>query len=489
MRAATRLCGWALTPVHVGDGTTLTPESYRMRPRGNADVLERFDAAAVIAAMPEAAMRGYVAALRQGGLRQAQEMIQKAADAAIVERIMVSSSARNDIERLVENPQRTGRVAPFVRSGGAPIIPGSSIKGALRTAWLAAEITDTDRSVIAGQARRQQVGKTGAVSNQLQERVFGHSGRHTEQDPMRDLSVSDIALGDEATMIDSVQVLNCTRDGSVGGAQRTQIHVERLLSLADADCAAPGLSLTLALATPDHLADRRRRADRRADGDDRAIPARSPTIEKLRAASNRHHARLWRMERDRFYAGTGTDALMDALLTAFDLASGDAAALEDALNTREAWLLRIGRYSHFEAKSVEGLRFGEKRGKNGRDGQRREARFMETGGSRTAAHDDAGRSLPFGWLLFLPAAAAPATPPRLAAPARTPTRPPAPQAPSQSPANLRITTPLRFAKGDRVTNDDETGVVKEDVPMHAKRMTVDFDGEIDEVSIEGYRRV
>jgi len=25
--------------------------------------------------------------------------------------------------------------------------------------------------------------------------------------------------------------------------------------------------------------------------------------------------------------------------------------------------------------------------------------------------------------------------------------------------------------------------------MHAKRMTVDFDGEIDEVSIEGYRRV
>ena len=40
-----------------------------------------------------------------------------------------------------------------------------------------------------------------------------------------------------------------------------------------------------------------------------------------------------------------------------------------------------------------------------------------------------------------------------------------------------------------MTNDDETGVVKEDVPMHAKRMTVDFDGEIDEVSIEGYRRV
>jgi len=460
-----------------------------MRPRGNADVLERFDAAAVIAAMPEAAMRGYVAALRQGGLRQAQEMIQKAADAAIVERIMVSSSARNDIERLVENPQRTGRVAPFVRSGGAPIIPGSSIKGALRTAWLADQTTDATRREISERARRAQVGKTGALSSQFQERVFGHSGRHTEQDPMRDLSVADIALGDEATMIDSVQVLNCTRDGSVGGAQRTQIHVERLLSLADADCAAPGLSLTLALATPDHLADRRRRADRRADGDDRAIPARSPTIEKLRAASNRHHARLWRMERDRFYAGTGTDALMDALLTAFDLASGDAAALEDALNTREAWLLRIGRYSHFEAKSVEGLRFGEKRGKNGRDGQRREARFMETGGSRTAAHDDSGRSLPFGWLLFLPAAAAPATPPRLAAPARTPTRPPAPQAPSQSPANLRITTPLRFAKGDRVTNDDETGVVKEDVPMHAKRMTVDFDGEIDEVSIEGYRRV
>jgi len=49
----------------------------------------------------------------------------------------------------------------------------------------------------------------------------------------------------------------------------------------------------------EHLADRRRRAGHRADGDDRAIPTQSPTIEKLRAASNRHTTRLWRMERDR----------------------------------------------------------------------------------------------------------------------------------------------------------------------------------------------
>lgn len=487
MRALTRLAGWALTPVHVGDGTSMTPESYRLRKRGNADVLERFDAPAVIARMPEAGMRAYVTALRQGGLRQAQEMVQKAADGAIVDWIMVSAASRDDIEPVLENRRRRGEIKPFVRSGGVPILPGSSIKGAIRTAWLAAETTDAIVCEIGSKAERERVGKTGALSNQFQERAFGHRGQQTEQDPMRDLSVGDIALGAGSTMIDKVQVLNRGAEGpvSAGPEANMQIHVERLLSLVDPDFAAPGLALSLSLATPAHVAEREKRA-----GDRAILPRHTPTLEALRGAVNRHHARLWRLERDRFYAGTGTDALMDALLEAFTLPTGGADAIEAALNARGAWLLRIGRYSHFEAKSVEGLRFGEKRGKNGRDGQRRDASFMrEAGGSRTAAHDGSGRFLPFGWVMLLPAETAPAAPPRpVAAPASTPTIRAQPRAPQAAPLR-RITTPLRFARGDRVTNGDQSGVVVNDVPMHQRRMEVSFDDGIEEVSIEGYIKV
>lgn len=487
MRALTHLAGWALTPVHIGDGAIMTPESYRLRKRGNSDVLERFDAPAVVSRMPEAGMRAYVAALRKGGLHQAHAMLQKAADALIVERIMVSAASRHDIERVLDNPQRRGEIKPFVRSGGTPIMPGSSIKGAIRTAWLAAETTDAMIREIGSRAERERVGKTGVLSNQFQERAFGHSGQHTERDPMRDLSVGDIALADESTMIDKVQVLNRSAEGPVraGPESNMQIHVERLLSVADCDFAAPGLTLSLSLATQAHVAARRKHA-----GGREIVPRHTPSLDALRGAVNRHHARLWRLERDRFYAGTGTDALMDALLAAFALPTNGADALETALNERGAWLLRIGRYSHFESKSVEGLRFGEKRGKNGRDGQRRETSFMrEAGGSRTAASESGVGFLPFGWMLFLPAETAPDSPPRLAL-ARAPSVAPAPQPGAPQGVNpLRITTPLRFARGDRVTNGDGTGVVMRDVPVHAKKMEVNFDGDIDPVSVEGYRKV
>lgn len=495
MRAVTRLIGWALTPVHVGDGTTMTPETYRLRRQGNADVLERFDVAAVIAAMPEAAMRGYVSALRQGGLSQAQTMLQKAADGRIVERVMVSAASRREIETLVANPQRTGRVSPFVRSGGLAILPGSSLKGAMRTAWLAAMTTDAIGREIGAEAERERVGRTGALSNRLQEMAFEYVGQHTEQDPMRDLSLGDVVAGDAATMIDKVQVLNRSKDGPVtaGPEGNMQIHVERLLSLADPEHPAPRLALDLSLATPTHVAARRGFAGSRADGRDRALPRNTPSIEALRISVNRHHAHLWRLERDVFYAGTGTDSLLDALLVAWDLPANDGDALATALDARGAWLLRVGRYGHFEAKTVEGLRYGEKRGKNGRDGQRREASFMrEAGGSRTAARDASGLFLPFGWMLFLPADIAPQTPPRPAF-TRVGAGATAPEAsfPAQrenTAAQLRITTQLRFRKGDRVTNGDGVGVVISDVPIHAKRMDVDFDGEVEEASVEGFRK-
>lgn len=494
---AHRLVGFAMTPVHVGDGTVITPEGYRLSRRGARDFLERFDPPAVIARMSDAARDQYVTALAKGGLKQAQEMLRKAAgEADIRERIGVSSRSLSEIEESLRNPLRRGEIRPFVRSGDTPIVPGSSIKGALRTALLAAEAKMANVQQIAADLKRAKPGKTGALSNELQKKAFNFEAGRTEQDPLRDLSVADVVLEGGSTLIDRSQVANLDKDGRIkpGSEGKIQLHIERLASVAD-DGAFPTRPFALTVATPsgEALGERQEKAASRASGRDRATPRRSVTFDAVRKAANAFHADLWFEERDRFYKGTGTEELLDKLLAAFGLPA-DREKLLSALEAKGAWLLRLGRFAHFESKSVavDGERRGEKRGKKGPNGEFMPARFMDHGGSRTVAVGEDGRLLPFGWVLFLPVESAPSKAPRLDL-AGTPDAQghAGPTAPPRRPAP-RVGSPsqdFRFRKGDRVTNGEETATVVTDVRLDDDKMNLNIGGDFEWVSVPGWRKL
>jgi CRISPR-associated protein Csm5 len=398
----------------------------------------------------------------------------------------------NELRQALDEPTRgrRGEVRPFVRSGTGPYLPGSSLKGALRTAWLAAEAGRSPGLMrgIGAKADRERPGKTGRLSDELAQGAFDAESGKTERDPLRDVAVSDALLLSGVTVIDRVQVANLGPKGGIafGPEGRMQIHVERLASVADrGDYPTSKFAVALSVPSDEELEARRRRAGERTDGPRRALPRRSPTYAALRRAANEHHAALFEYERRRFYAGTGAEATLDGLLAAFGLAGSDLVA---ALEAKDAWLLKVGRYGHFESKSVAGLRHGEKRGTKASP-----PKHMTEGGSRTVAKDASGRPLPFGWVLLLPEGKAPAEAPRLSAasPAQggPGSRPGggAPR-PGGKPGAGSQPTGFLFRKGDRVTNGDEVGIVEENVGPGQEEMMVNFDGDREPVPVKGWRK-
>ena len=490
-RTLHRLKGWALTPVHVGDGTTWTPEGFKLE----GSVLKRFEPSAVIAGMAEAAREQYVTMLRQNGLPQAQAFIQKSAqEKDIREKIGISKKAEDDVKELMKGDlTRKGEIHPFVRSGDTPILPGSSIKGALRTAWLAQQMDEKTKIEIKTDTRNVSVGKTGQISDKMQRSALRFDRGKTEQDPMRDVGVGDVQIGSSGTLIDKAQILNLKGDAVASKETRgIQIHYERLACLADRGVsAAQSLLVEITTMQQPAVTERRNLAAKRAAGDARAIPETSPDFVSLRQACNAHHVNLWFGEREHFYRNTGTDALMDELLMALGLPF-EAQALKSELEKRGAWLLRVGRFSHFESKSIEGIRAGEKRAKKGQNGPALAAKSMEWGGSRTVACGNNNELLPFGWIILFDENAGPQTP-KLKAIVKSSPQTSNRFAPTVTP-NLQAVTAaptagFRFLRGEEVTNDDEIGIVVKDVLNSAQKMDVNFDGEIEEVSVGGYHKV
>src|SRR5579875_2851944 len=146
----------ALTPIHVGDGTDMRLDEYLLddptmrrqqtqydeygeeieeeQAEANAPpALCRFDP---VAAMKVLAQRNeFRRSLERGDLGQAFRLLRGAGASAILERIEISPASASALREAMEHPaRRSGEVKPFIRSAGRPFIPGSSLKGAFRTA-------------------------------------------------------------------------------------------------------------------------------------------------------------------------------------------------------------------------------------------------------------------------------------------------------------------------------------------------------------------
>ncbi len=490
LRTLHKLKGWALTPVHVGDGTTWGPEGYHLKDQK----LERFDPMAVIGSMSDAGKLEYIKACKLGGVWQAQGQIRKAVDQSQVrETLGISRTALSDIGQLMGDVQRKGELHPFVRSGDAPILPGSSLKGALRTGWLAARASPLEKKSFSAKADGDRPGKTGITSGAFQSEALDFSASHTEQDPLRDVAVGDCAIAAGGTLLDKAHIYNLKGDKLDQKGQAIQMHFERLAALADREEFVPA-DLQIEIATLEEAAQKQRgnAAPARLQGVSRAVPAKSPSFAELRRACNAHHVALWFGEIAHFYQGLPTQALMGELLQAVDLPATDKEKLAVALEQRKAWLIRIGRFSHFESKSIEGLRHGEKRAKGGKNGAPgRSAQHMQWGGSRTVCKNGADELLPFGWIILFEQEGAPKRPQlarkAVAAPASSARSGTATAAPPRATAAPHAG--MRFMKGDKVTNGDETGTVLNNVPNHATKMEVDFEGDTDTVNVGDFRRL
>jgi CRISPR-associated protein Csm5 len=471
-------CLVPITPIHIGDGNELDPMQYVIRGRR----LERFDPAATIAGMSDAERRNYIRALSEGDVFRAQTVLQAAASRAETTVLsLLSDGSARELQQALENPNRRGSFKTIIRSGGRAIVPGSTVKGALRTGLLHLE---AERHGI-GPDRIEQLidrpGRSGRASDKLQELAFTLSAGATERDPMRDVAVADAALGEECTQID--QVVDWKRDRSGEFAvpsQQFQLHVERLLSLADplADRKVSPISVGIAVTAPRVLGERRALERKSA----RLGPDRSPDFAAVLRGANAHHVAVWKLERQRFFSGPSggkTAALLDACLAALGIGAIDALLRDEP--PRRA-LVRLGWAGHFESKSIAAVRRG----------YRPQAKGEEVAKVGSTRHGImlSGVFVPFGWAMLLPeeealaalAAVAAASPARRVEPA---TRVGAPsRAPETGRAGAGV---LLFRKGDRVRNlAGDEGTVMGDVKAGETEMMVEIDGDLYPEKVSGW---
>jgi len=187
-----------LTPVHVGCGTDFDPTNYVI----DGDLLYHFDPS--LADLGDAGRNALRAALKGRGtdlILQVQrffhaqrEVFKGVATGCVSVSVGVASQYRDRVGTVAQREADGGRVVNLLEiertshhpHSGIPYLPGSSLKGAMRTAWL---------DKVNGGRGRESPDEKGAA---MERRVLGGS---FHQDPFRLVRVADAAGSQVASKV------------------------------------------------------------------------------------------------------------------------------------------------------------------------------------------------------------------------------------------------------------------------------------------------
>lgn len=431
-----------LTPIHIGGGeeARLLPEDYRL----NGSMVERVNVRAVLARLPADERERLIRDFDRNPEGFIRSLQQKAGAEDVIERIPISRESAGAVDLGGEGHGRRNQIDAFIRAGAGPFLPGSTLKGALRTAWL----------LTIWKLRERKTGARpfeGRSARDLEVALFDleRGNAATDTDPMRDVTVRDAPLPQDATRIDKVLAWKRGADG-YGFSQTGEIHRERLRAVIDGD-APPLIEVEIGLRSE---AVRRGRVERAADR--RAYPRTPPSqLSILLASLEAQHAPLWKRELEKFFAGETGLRLQQALALFDGLARGG--------NAPAAALVRLGWGAHAEAKSLEPVRRIE------RPQVRGSGRHAKEGSARHVLNIG-GAPAPFGWALLVRKEAWEAKQPVswLAEP------PASGSAPRIGVAGRPASTPrptlanqVKYRAGDKVLVDGEEATLAEDVTaMH-----------------------
>lgn len=360
-----------LTPIHVGASETIALEDYFL---ANGK-LTRFHPPSVVRAMSEAERKRLLALLGGGdvnmpdALKLLRQWAQKT-PASWIYSIDVGPASRQALSEAVEMVDtRRGEVHPLIWNEvkREAVLPGSAIKGAIRTALLSSIVASTVQKNAAWKAdweerlKNVQDGKAMAyLAKQLEQQLLCQNHEDTEWDPFRFLKVSDVAIAPQFVRLDRAVVLG---PGGSDAPAKIQLHFERIRSASD-EGEAPQLEFRLVL-------EKQEKAWRE---EVRPYLQKVPSADSLIQSLRFHYINRAAAEARRFpvlYAGNWSRWIEQA--------------------KQQGWaLIRLGRFSHFESLSVQGLRRTLDRRKQ----------WITEGTSRTYCTPDGTKKMPFGWALL-----------------------------------------------------------------------------------------
>ncbi len=378
-----------LSPVHMGTDEDYTPTGYVID--GNA--LYEFDQRA-LENLPDSERKKLDGLL--GGkatadmLKNVQAFFHHNREWLIPDAINIVGVS-DEMAKLYES--RVGKAAN-IESGGKQVLnaleierayynptdrrlmlPGSGLKGAMRTALL--------DSLNNGQRTER-----GERNRDLQQRLFQYSMRELHKDPMRLVQVGDCAWHGP-TELNSAEVLFAvnrkkhavTRNGKEVDSQAEKQNLYQLL-----ECATPFRLRAFqgTLNIPDL-------------GDDRNIANRLPQhrfdFAEIAAACNRFYRPIFERElqllKKRSFLDSAWRETVDNLL--------NNASIRQRLDNNDAFLLRVGRHSGAESVTLDGVRsIRIMKGKGQQPDWGKEAKTVWLA---TGDRGDRRYLKPFGWLL------------------------------------------------------------------------------------------
>ncbi len=351
-----------LTPVHVGTGETLDTSRYILA----GDRLVEISLARLTAHLTSEELTEFTRLAQGNDLKRLRDFLRHRADP---ERDGIATMAISKVfgGRFKEK-QYDSRNQLLVHTmtrnhqAGYPYIPGSAIKGALRTALVSCLVEGDD-------AFRRVPPQDG---RKLEERALGFEfRRQLHEDPFRTVKVADADLPADATVVSRFE--NHHIDPEKKGSQKMEGWYERILSRADGE-EPPSFTVEIQV------------DEARQHRGGRDLVGTRITLDDLREAANRFYSGRFIAEWNRFHR-LGHMKTAGALGRAFN-ANGTL-----TLPQSPSILLRIGRFSHFESLSVDRLRKGF---------NIQAKKSISEGNTRNLCVLDGDANAPFGWLLLTP---------------------------------------------------------------------------------------
>jgi CRISPR-associated protein Csm5 len=375
----------ALTPVHIGSGWEIDPTEFTI----HENQLLHFSPTRVLNSLGTEDAGRLVRLLSDANLNTLQSFLRSHLDPENhgIEKIDVSKGFKDGFTLRASAPDSRFRVFMMPRNDhlGQVYMPGSSIKGAIRTAVVNhfANIEPGTRNAVR-EALRRAPDRDRAET--LEASALNRSKSQTERDVFRLVDVEDVALPENSTRIDRVVNVHPDRQGPEG----IQIWVERMKARSESS-QPPSFSVAL------HIDTRAMEHERV-----RSLLGRTLDIDTIIKACNRFYWKRMVSEAEKFDGKSSPgDTTWKALYSLFPRGrkpDGDIVAIEPSkpywcTTEKKRMLMRVGRFSHFESLSVD----------EHRQGWNVQARrpITDMGATRSRCVMENGLPpMPFGWILL-----------------------------------------------------------------------------------------
>ena len=321
------LKGEILTPIHIGDGTDLEPLDYVID-----ESLYRINLGSFLSSLNPAVQQKFKSFTQKGMLGRVQlvqirRFIKEnfSSHSPYLWKAEVSPTVKQLYIEKFEEPENQLLISPFIRSADRPIIPGSSLKGVIRTALLNHWSKEIERPKVPGKYKEVEAEMLKALDPPR--RDGDRYKFNIDKEIMRALRIEDIMLPDDGTQFGKVSNFGIKE----GVLHETNIQMIREVSISTL---SHGGSCPVEVAISiDH---------RYIKHNGSLLGRRDLDIDTVLSSCDSFYRRVLQDERKRFFYGRSQD--IERIYDAIDEQS------------QGAFLLRIGWGSGFDAMTITKFR-------------------------------------------------------------------------------------------------------------------------------------